>query len=288
MFRRLGQVIIFTAACGNSPRQPPPAVEVAPPVATLPAPYHPTSFSVDVAGHGRAVILIPGLGCPGSVWDETVVHFGGRFETHVLTLAGFAGQPPIAAPLLATAREELARYIRDRKLDHPIVIGHSLGGFLAYWLAETDPELVDRLIVVDAAPAISGEIKPGSAKSVTDIWRNDSDADFARDARQFFSSMADNKAKLEPVIVAVARSDKRTFADAVDELNAIDLRPDLGKIRAPTFVVLAEDATYPGVVATQIAAIPNHQQVTLANTKHFVFFDDPTAFFRAVDDFLAR
>ncbi|HEV7558539.1 MAG TPA: alpha/beta hydrolase [Kofleriaceae bacterium] len=287
MFRWLGQVIIIAAACGNSPRQaPPPTVEAAPIAA--PAPYRPTSFSVDVAGHGRAVILIPGLGCPGSVWDDTVAHFGGRVETHVLTLAGFAGRPPITAPLLATARDELAHYIRDRKLEHPIVIGHSLGGFLAYWLAETDPDLVDRLIVVDAAPAISGEIKPGSQKSLTDGWRNDSDADFARETRLFFSSMGDNKAKLEPVIVAVARSDKRTFADAVDDLNAIDIRPDLGNIRASTLVVLAEDDTYPGVVAAQIAAIPRHQQVTLMNTKHFVFFDDPAAFFRAVDDFLTH
>jgi pimeloyl-ACP methyl ester carboxylesterase len=259
-----------------------------PAAAPRPVPYQPTSFSVEVAGHGRPVILIPGLGCPGSVWADTVSHFAGRVETHVLTLAGFAGQPPIATPLLATARDELARYIRDRKLDHPVVIGHSLGGFLAYWLAETDPELVDRLIVVDAAPAISGDIKPGSSRSITDGWRNDSDADFARDTRQFFSTMADNKTKLEPVIVAVARSDKRTFADAVDALNAIDIRPDLANIRAATLVVLAEDDTYPGVVATQIAAIPKHQQVMLVNTKHFVFFDDPTAFFRTVDDFLAR
>src|SRR5207247_1477141 len=79
-------------------------------------PFVPTAFTVEVAGKGRPIILIPGLGCPGSVWADTVAHFSGA-QTHVLTLAGFAGVTPIDKPLSATARAELAAYIRDRKLD---------------------------------------------------------------------------------------------------------------------------------------------------------------------------
>ena len=128
------------------------AVATAAPVpAPVARPYAPTSFSVTVAGrpHGRPIILIPGLGCPGSVWADTVAHFPDA-ETHVLTLAGFAGQAPISTPLSATVRAELAIYIRDRHLEHPIIIGHSLGGFIAFWLAAAEPDLVGPTITVDA------------------------------------------------------------------------------------------------------------------------------------------
>jgi pimeloyl-ACP methyl ester carboxylesterase len=57
---------------------------------------------------------------------------GGRIEAHAITIAGFAGQPPISPPLLPRVRDELAAYIRSRKLERPIVVGHSLGGAMAY------------------------------------------------------------------------------------------------------------------------------------------------------------
>lgn len=58
------------------------------------------SFTVDVSGvkEARAVILIPGLGCPGSVWTQTAAHLGKTYEVHVLSLAG-----------LPAARRSIAR-----------------------------------------------------------------------------------------------------------------------------------------------------------------------------------
>src|SRR5215831_15323666 len=89
-------------------------------------PHH--SFHVDVVGRGRPMILIPGLSSSPDTWTTTVARYRDRYECHVLTLAGFVGQPPVAEPLIASVRRELAVYIRDRHLDHPIIVGHSLGG----------------------------------------------------------------------------------------------------------------------------------------------------------------
>src|SRR5262245_61908149 len=61
----------------------------------------PAAFAVEVRGDGRPVILIPGLACPGAVWDGTVEHLRDH-QTHALTLAGFAGQPRIDPPLMRT------------------------------------------------------------------------------------------------------------------------------------------------------------------------------------------
>ena len=246
----------------------------------------PTSFSVSVAGKGRAIILIPGLGCPGSVWDDTVAHFAGAAQTHVLTLAGFAGLPPIDKPLSATVRAELAAYIREHKLDHPVIIGHSLGGFIAYWLAAAEPDLVGPVIAVDAFPALGFD--PDSIPGVVamaESWKKAAKADFDGQARDMFLAMGADARKLEPVIAAVLRSDRRTFAEAFVELFRTDLRPQLARITARVLVVLA-DGPYQQPITEQVAGIAAKQVVVVPRTRHFVMFDDPKAFFRAVDGFL--
>src|SRR5215472_14993762 len=86
------------------------------------------SFSVQVIGHGKPMILIPGLTCGGDVWKTTVDHFKDRYECHAFTLAGFAGQPAIGAPMLETIRKDIAAYLRKKQLKDAVIVGHSLGG----------------------------------------------------------------------------------------------------------------------------------------------------------------
>src|ERR1043165_8333378 len=61
-----------------------------------------TPFKVTVTGHGRPMILISGLVSDGAVWDGLVARYRDRYEMHVMTLAGFAGVPPVGAADYAT------------------------------------------------------------------------------------------------------------------------------------------------------------------------------------------
>jgi pimeloyl-ACP methyl ester carboxylesterase len=77
-------------------------------------------------------------------------------------LAVFAGEPRIEAPFLETVRKGLAKYIRKNKLDKPVIVGHSSGGFLALWLAEQEPDLAGPLVIVDTLPFLAGVIQPNA------------------------------------------------------------------------------------------------------------------------------
>ena len=81
-------------------------------VASLAAP---SAFQTRITGHGRPMILIPGLSSGGGTWDSTVEHFQARFECHVVTVAGFGGVPrtSTASPMLDGIVDDLAKYIRD-------------------------------------------------------------------------------------------------------------------------------------------------------------------------------
>jgi len=262
--------------------------------------FVPTSFSVEVTGAGRPVIFIPGLTCDGHVWDATLAHLGGKVQAHVLSLAGFAGKPPIAEPLLPKVRDELVEYIRQNHLEHPIVVGHSLGGFMTFWVAETAPELVAGGVAVDGAPFLPALMDPNAtvasmaanAKTMTDQMR--SPEQFQAGVRAFMGGMITDPSKHAALVDASAKSDPKTSADAMYLMFQTDLRGDLGKITAPIVAIVADgNGTIPRAALeaswhAQIDKVPAHELVVIEHSKHFVMQDQPEAFYAALDAFLAK
>jgi pimeloyl-ACP methyl ester carboxylesterase len=217
------------------------------------------------------------------MWQESVDHFDG-YQSHVLTLAGFAGLPRINGPIGATVRKELVRYIRSRKLKSPIIVGHSLGGFIAYWLAATAPEEVGDIIVVDAGPALS-DTDVDTATELRHLWTQAEDDEFDSQVRNLFNGMITDPKRLAPFMDTVAKSDRRALGDAIYEVVTTDLRDDMTKIQSPVLVVLADGGLQQQIKA-QVEPIPDHEVKVIPKARHFVMLDDPKAFFKVVDDFL--
>ena len=251
---------------------------------SAPADFKPKAFAVRVRGEGRPIIFIPGLGCPGEVWDGTVVHLVDQgYQTHVLTLAGFADQPPIEEPLSKAVRRDLTRYIRSRKLDHPVIVGHSMGGFIAYWIASYHPELVGPTIVVDASPALSGDLD--TAKELRAKWKYASDEEFTGLIRAAFFSMTSARKRMEKTVDLIVKSDRLSIGNAIYEMVVTDLRDKVNEIQAPVLIIAA-DGGLQYRIRKQVETIPNYEMVVLKGTHHFVFYDDPEAFYKTIDKFL--
>ncbi len=251
--------------------------------------FKPTAFTVNVRGEGRPVIFIPGLGCPGSIWDDAVERLDaaveGGIEAHVLTLAGFAGNPPIKPPLSAKTRKELVRYIRSRKLDKPIVVGHSMGGFIAYWLATTSSDAIGGIVVVDAGPAL-GSTSDEDARRLRNVWAQAGDDEVPIRVRTVYGWMTNKRAAIEPYFEQIAMSDRQTIGDAIYEMVKTDVRPELEQIDVPVLLVLS-DGGLQGRYRSMAATVPELEVVVMPKTRHFVMFDDPVGFTRVVAKFLA-
>ena len=262
----------------------------------------PKSFSVEVVGHGRPMILIPGLTCGGDVWKTTVEHFKDRYECHVLTLAGFAGQPAIPAPMLETVRNDIIAYISEKKLSHPIVIGHSLGGFLSFWIGATQPALVGPLVSVDGGtflpslmdPNASAQTAKASAEMTRKMMEEQTAEQFAANTRMFLSGMITDRKNVDSVAPTCAKSDPKAVALAVYELMTTDLRDEVARIQTPVLLIgSGATATTPEMKKTvqalyegQVAKVPSHKVLLAEKARHFIMLDDASFLFSAVDDFL--
>src|SRR5262249_44472181 len=153
--------------------------------------------------------------------------------------------PLDGAPLLPTARAELIEYIQRNHLERPILVGHSLGGFLAYWIAEPAPALIGAAVAVDGAPNLGTLMDP---RATSEAIRARAEAfaapmaamppDQFRMAMQgYLGRIVINPADAARLGDAASKSDPRTVSSAMLFLFTTDLRPDLVKIQAPVMVI---------------------------------------------------
>jgi pimeloyl-ACP methyl ester carboxylesterase len=248
------------------------------------------------------MILIPGLASGGNVWDGTVAHFKGRYQCHVLTLAGFAGQPAIDGPFLEKVRDGIVKYIHQQKLNHPVIIGHSLGGMMAFWVAETAPAEVGPIISVDGLPFYSVLMNPAAtresvlpqAEQMRSMYAGLTPEQYVANNHRFLSMMMTAPENVDKVASLGDKSDPKAVGQAFYDLVTTDLRPGLKSIQEPVLLIgSASGATNDAMQAqiqqaygTQIAAIPDHKLVFAPKARHFIQLDDPDFFYAQVESFL--
>ena len=250
------------------------------------------------------MILIPGLASSGETWDSTVARYKDRFECHVLTVAGFAGVPRVDAPMLDKVRDGLAAYIRKNHLEKPVIVGHSLGGFIAMDFAAKHPDVPGKLVIVDIYPFTMGvdpEMTPAKAKSIATQIRKGI-GDMTAEAYEAYSKdgkatndMATSDADKKRLIAWSLASDRTAVADAMYEMYSADLREEVVKITAPTLVFGtwrgnegygANHETVDANLHSQYAKVKGVEIHVTDTARHFIMWDDPNWMFGYMDRFL--
>jgi pimeloyl-ACP methyl ester carboxylesterase len=242
---------------------------------------------VEVAGRGPDVILIPGLTAGREVWRATAAAVPG-YRYHLIQVAGFAGAPARgnrAGPVVSPLADEIARYIADRHLVRPAIVGHSMGGTIAMMVAARRPELAGRIMVVDMLPEPAG-LFGGSAAGWAPLARLIGSPGGSR----LFGSLMD---MFSPPGSGGRNSDPGVVSRATHDLMTTDLTPQLPRIRAPLTVVYASpdaqaNAAIDRSFAHAYAPARNARLVRVDNSGHMVMLDRPARFRAALRDFLGR
>ncbi|EHR41087.1 alpha/beta fold hydrolase [Alishewanella jeotgali] len=256
-------------------------------------------FEVTVVGEGPAILLIPGLASSADVWQSTVAALKDQYQLHIFTLAGFAGVTPLSAQswgesYLVTQQQAILSYIGEQKLQKPVVIGHSLGGYLALALAASAPEQIGGAVNVDGLPALGALFAENAARNTG----SQQAAPGSFDPMLMAKGMANNESWHQRIVNDMFRSDGMTSGRVMGELMQADLRPQLANIRVPvlTLGALQNGAPYttPAQVQanyeTQLANVPAqyHRFAFAVESKHFIMADAPEWLNQHIGQFLQK
>lgn len=265
--------------------------------------YSSSRISVEVRGYGPDVVLVPGLGSSTDIWEEAVRTVPG-YRYHLVQLAGFAGHPSAgnaSGPIIASAAEEIARYIRYERLNRPAIVGHSMGGTIAMIVAARH-DLVSKLMVVDMLPFLGVMFGPPgttseSVRATADMLRDQALA-ATQEARErsvaaSMATMVRNEAMRARSIRDALASDREVSARALHELIVTDLRPELPRIKAPVTVLYVrapnlplDDRQLDALFSAAYSGVRQVRLIRIQDSYHSIMYDQPARFRQELSAFL--
>jgi pimeloyl-ACP methyl ester carboxylesterase len=276
------------------------------------------SFGVRIVGKGKPMILIPGNKGAADTYNEVVAHYKNRYKCYVITLAGFAGQPPSGAHdhLLLRQRDELIQYIIQHHLHKPVLVGFSFGAGLAMWIACTRPDLIGPFIDLDGTPfdaAVDADhfdkdslIKANGARYQKLLLQGPA---YWKRRDSIYHSPANNKLGFIEVQKLVsdtnriaeifrwdAASDFRSAVLMNLEADTLDMRDAVANIRSPILLLgswkgwdlIQSKAEAEKRYGIQFAKAKNLTMVFSEQGKHFLMWEDYDWMIRQMDRFLAK
>ena len=276
------------------------------------------TFGVRIIGKGKPMILIPGYKGSADTYNEVVAHYKDHYKCYVITLAGFAGQPPsgVYDHLLQKQRDDIIRYIIDKHLHKPVMVGFSFGCTLALWVACTKPELIGPFIALDGTPfdaAVDVDhldkdslikadgVKYNKALAQTPAYwkRRDSIFHSPPSAKQGFielQKLVSDTNRIAEILVWDKASDFRSGILMELEADTLDMRDDAAKIKSPILLLgswrgwdlIKTKADAEKRYTAQFSKAKNITITNSENGKHFLMCEDFNWMIEEMDKFLAE
>jgi 3-oxoadipate enol-lactonase len=119
------------------------------------------AYQVSGPSDGPPLVLLHGRGAGAADWDGVAAAFARHWRTYALDLRGHGRSDWPGEYSLELMRADVLGFLDALALDRVDLIGHSMGGIVAYLLAADQPERVDRLVLEDVpAPRPRGRTVP--------------------------------------------------------------------------------------------------------------------------------
>jgi pimeloyl-ACP methyl ester carboxylesterase len=252
-------------------------------------------FEVKIMGEGsQNIILIPGLSCSGEVWNQTVDHYKTNHKCYILTFHGFAGLKADSVTSFINWENSIARYIKENKIQQPVIIGHSIGGGMAMLLAADYPELVSKIIVVDALPCLGSLSNPSFASNANPDcslyikqFQSMSDDQYYKMQKMTMPSLMSDTIHIQQAIQWSVNSDRKTIAEIYCQFLNTDLREKISSVKCPALVLLESPfGSIKPTIEEQFKNLKTGELKYSDKALHFIMYDDTKWYLSQTDTFL--
>ncbi|MEV5105323.1 4-carboxymuconolactone decarboxylase [Streptomyces massasporeus] len=232
------------------------------------------------------LILGPSLGTTWHMWDRQIPELIKQWRVFRFDLPGHGGAPAYPAGSVGDLTTRLLATLEGLGVHRFGYAGCALGGAVGIELALRHPERLASLALIATSPRF-GTADEFRQRGV--IVRTNGLDPIARTApERWFTGgfAAAQPAITEWAVQMVRTTDPGCYIASCEALASFDVRPELGRVGAPTLVLVGSDdqVTGPAEARTLVAGIPDARLAVVPGASHLVPVEQPAA----VTDLLVR
>jgi pimeloyl-ACP methyl ester carboxylesterase len=251
-------------------------------------------------GEGPPILLVHGLSGNWQNWLENIPRLAAERRVLALDLPGFGASDDPAEKITMSGYGRAVDEFSDRlDLGEVVLIGNSMGGFVAAETAIQFPERVERLVLVSAAGITSSNLR----REPVMVWGRIAMLAGSRGAAEkrmailrprlrhaVYSSILRHPSRIsaETLWEISLGAGRSAFRPALEAIVDYDFRDRLGDIRSPTLVVWGEEDMLVPVQDAQEyeRQIPAARRLVFEDTGHMPMVERPRTFNDAVLEFM--
>ncbi len=244
-----------------------------------------------------ALLLLHGFGSSLQTWDAWSARLAMKFRVIRLDLPGFGltGESPSKNYSQDQDVATLVDFVNKLNLSSYSIVGHSLGGKMAWGLAAAQPERVKALVLMAPdgfAPETQWGTKPYEVPAIMQLMKICLPKPLVR--RFVGTAFSDPQWLTEPMLdryhdMLRAPGVRGAILDRADQTTYTNPIPRLKQIQAPTLLIWgADDHMIPSSNAASYAAVLQRSStVVLPRLGHVIQEEQPETGLAQVEDFLS-
>jgi pimeloyl-ACP methyl ester carboxylesterase len=240
-------------------------------------------------GDAVPVVLIHGWCCDHRHMAPLAQHFAQAGHTVLaLDLRGHGGsdKPQQAYPIGAFA-DDVAWCCHALGLERPVLIGHSMGGIVAYELAEREPLLPGAIVMLDSAVVLPAAAREGVPRLLDKL----SGPDYVETLREFVARVlflpSDAAARKAGILDAMTATPQHVMLAAYAGLAEYDAASSAGRYGGPALYIAANEPSPRSDMARLRELLPQLQTAQTAGSGHFCQLEVPEQVQAMIERFLA-
>jgi len=252
-------------------------------------------------GRHRPILFIHGLSGQWQNWLENIPHFAEQRRVVAVDLPGFGLSDMPGEKLTIELYGRVVAELCERlDLSPAVVVGNSMGGFVAAELAITHPESVERLMLLSSAGVSQMDVakrpvmamaKAAALLATSNVAQMKLVARRAKVRHWVLGLVARYPGRLKPDLMfegMMKGANKPGFEDALRACLSYDFRERLPQIGCPTLVAWGEkDAIIPVRDADKfVELVPGARKVIFKDTGHVPMLERPRTFNACLEEFL--
>ncbi len=242
---------------------------------------------------GPWVVLSHSLACNLRMWDGQIAQLRRRYRVLAFDTRGHGGSDaPAGAYDFEMLVDDLHGLLAAAGVEQPHFVGLSMGGMIGMWSELRYPGRLRSLVLCDTSSRIPPEAQP--------VWQQRIEMAGAQGmaalvdgtlARWFTEPFRQRRRDaIEPVAAMIRSTPVDGYVGCCHAIRTLDITGRLGKIACPVQIIVGDqDAGTPVAMSEAIRdAIPGSTLVVIPQASHLSNIEQPEAFNRALEGFLAE